>query len=200
MSSPASPAEIADTRSGLAKLPQGCPFPASLTMRPILIQGSQVTFDGGTFNDVAGNMNQTFTAIVSQQRADGPPILAGYSDDHPPFQRAVGSVSLIDTATRRGTVPNSPRLASTSQFTTRPHATAVLPAERIWVPHTAHARWSYSPTKRYIPPPSSNPKNSRHAVPSLKLSARMDIANTIRVVFDTPTVLYHQREKLRGRR
>jgi hypothetical protein len=73
-----------DTRSGLAKLPQGRPFPTSLAMRPISIRGSQVTFDGGSlFNDVAGNMNQTFTAIVSQQRADGPPILAGYSDDHP---------------------------------------------------------------------------------------------------------------------
>jgi hypothetical protein len=34
------------------------------------IHGSQITFDGGTFNDVAGNMNQTFTTIVFQQRPD----------------------------------------------------------------------------------------------------------------------------------
>ncbi|KAJ7218216.1 hypothetical protein C8J57DRAFT_1537566 [Mycena rebaudengoi] len=36
------------------------------------IQGSQVTVDGSTFNDAAGNMNQTFTTIVSHQRIDPP--------------------------------------------------------------------------------------------------------------------------------
>jgi hypothetical protein len=36
------------------------------------IQGSQVIVDGGTFNDAAGNMNQTFTTTVSHQRIDPP--------------------------------------------------------------------------------------------------------------------------------
>ncbi|KAJ7289459.1 hypothetical protein C8J57DRAFT_1628364 [Mycena rebaudengoi] len=48
---------------------------------PISIQGSQFAIDGGTFNDVAGNMNLTLTTIVSQQRAVVPSISAGYSDD-----------------------------------------------------------------------------------------------------------------------
>ncbi|KAJ7289486.1 hypothetical protein C8J57DRAFT_432435 [Mycena rebaudengoi] len=52
-------------------------------MMPISIQGSQVTIEGGTINDVAGNMNQMFTTVVSQQRTDIPSISAGYSDDYP---------------------------------------------------------------------------------------------------------------------
>jgi hypothetical protein len=56
-------------------------FSTSIAMMPLPIQGSQVTFDGGTFYDVAGNMNQTFTTIVSRQRSDGPLISTRDPDD-----------------------------------------------------------------------------------------------------------------------
>ncbi|KAJ7289483.1 hypothetical protein C8J57DRAFT_1165338 [Mycena rebaudengoi] len=69
---------------------------------PISIQGSQFTIDGGTFNDVAGNMNLTLTTIVSQQRTDVPSISAGYSDDFP----APAGAELIRHKTVRAHINN----------------------------------------------------------------------------------------------
>ncbi|KAJ7833399.1 hypothetical protein B0H13DRAFT_1914587 [Mycena leptocephala] len=91
---------------------------------PISIQGSQVKFDGGTFNDVAGNMNQRFTTIISQQRTDSALISTGDPDDYQaapastelsrprtvrtrvhggaPYSFRRAGVFLVDTATRAG--------------------------------------------------------------------------------------------------
>ncbi|KAJ7289454.1 hypothetical protein C8J57DRAFT_1459451 [Mycena rebaudengoi] len=71
-------------------------------MPPLAPQGSQVIFEGGTFNDVAGNMNQTFTTVVSQQSKDVPSISAGYSDDYP----APSGTELIRPRTVRAHVNN----------------------------------------------------------------------------------------------
>ncbi|KAJ7833404.1 hypothetical protein B0H13DRAFT_1914592 [Mycena leptocephala] len=65
---------------------------------PISIQGSQVKFDGGTFNDVAGNMNQRFTTIISQQRTDSALISTGDPDD---YQAAPASTELSRPRTVR---------------------------------------------------------------------------------------------------
>ncbi|KAJ7289437.1 hypothetical protein C8J57DRAFT_431982 [Mycena rebaudengoi] len=70
------------------------------------IHGSQITFDGGTFNDVAGNMNQTFTTIVFQQRPDAQLISdedrGDPADDFPASERMNPAAIRTGTGRVRG--------------------------------------------------------------------------------------------------
>ncbi|KAJ7268634.1 hypothetical protein C8J57DRAFT_1469225 [Mycena rebaudengoi] len=95
---------------------------------PLSIQGSQVTFDGGTFNEVAGNMNQTITMVVSHQRTDGPLISSGDPDD--------------DQA--------APARTKLSRRIVRPRVHSSAPYSRSQRPHEYHSQTGIEPADERI--------------------------------------------------
>jgi hypothetical protein len=59
-------------------------FPSSVSLpgMSLSMNGSQITIEGGTFNNVAGNLNQTSTTIISESSSHrGALRLNGYPED-----------------------------------------------------------------------------------------------------------------------